>query len=84
MPLPRPSRPVEIEPEVQPAAPAPVAVPSRALKPSDTFLFDPQGILAQELAELMVVFFNGIRIHHTVFAKLPENLQKQFKHQKIS
>jgi hypothetical protein len=81
MPLPRPTRPVDVDPE--PTKPVAPAAPTRALKPSDTFIFEPNGINAQELAELMAVFFNGIRIHHTIYAKLPENLQRQFRHQKI-
>jgi hypothetical protein len=91
MPLPRPSRPIEMpDTSSEDKIAAPVSQtferkkgPSK-YKPSDSFLFNPKpDINPYELAELIKIFFNGIRLHHEIFSKLPDSLQRHFLHQKL-
>lgn len=90
MTLPRPTRPIMPDTSAEEKIEAPVSQtferkkgPSK-YKPSDSFLFTPKvDITAAELAELIRVFFNGIRLHHEVFSKLPDPLQRHFLHQKL-
>lgn len=90
MPLPRPSRPLTPlvhEPSLREEIAAPVsqtthrAAPTR-YKPSDVFYFEPkfESKDAQDLGDIIKIFFNGITLSHTVFEKLPEHLQRHFRH----
>jgi hypothetical protein len=91
MPLPRPSRPITVTADnIADTTAAPLsqeghrAEPTR-YKPSDTFIFKAQtDITAYELAELLRVFFNGVMLHHEVFAKLDPSQQRHFIHRKIA
>lgn len=88
MPLPRPSRSINNEESIIPEPGEKMRVekkePTR-YRPSDTFHFDPKPELsAYELGQLLTIFFNGIMVTHTVFEKLPENLQRYFRHIKSS